>query len=352
MIGHALRIVAFRGRCGDYEALGTPHLLLGLLLTWAVGIGRYWDNPRVSTLQHSGLGSVAYVFVLSTFLWLLGLGLRPDNWRLSKVLTFVSLTAPPGLLYALPVEKLLSPSSARTANLWFLAIVATWRVVLYAQLLRRYARLPTGPMVVQLLLPLTLIVSALTLLNLERAVFNVMGGIEETTSADTAYFVLVLLTGASAWVFPFLFIVYVVYAVQRRRAAGQRQAPFILAVLLALVLDASLSKQEQLTLILNTAYFGESSTGPIHGFPAAARSVYATDLDQLTDTQFLGLVTMLVGPNAFHPVRSPQAHQARLRRAQNLVAGRCQPTSWRDVHLSACDLGDATPAPPTSPSTQ
>jgi hypothetical protein len=224
VISQTLRILSFRGRFDDYAALGPRHLVLGLVLTWLVGIGRYWDNPRVSPLQHAGLGSVAYVLVLSTFLWLLGLALRPDNWRLVKVLTFVSLTAPPGILYALPVEQFLSPPSARTANLWFLAIVATWRVVLYAQFLRGYALLPTGPMVVQLLLPLTLIVSSLTFLNLERAVFNVMGGIEETTSSDTAYLVLILLTGASLWVFPVLLIAYVAYAFQRRRPPHQRQA--------------------------------------------------------------------------------------------------------------------------------
>jgi hypothetical protein len=217
VIAQVLRILSFRGRFDDFASLGGRHLVVGLLFTWAVGVGRYWDNPRVTALQHAGLGSVAYVFVLSTFLWLLGLALKPDNWRYSTVLAFVALTSPPGLLYALPVERFMSPSSARSANLWFLAVVATWRVVLYAQFLRRYARLPSGPLIVQLLMPLTLIVGALTFLNLERAVFNVMGGIEETTSADTAYLVLILLTGASAWVLPVLLIAYVVFAVRRGR---------------------------------------------------------------------------------------------------------------------------------------
>ena len=215
-MSEALRILSFRGRPGDFAALATPHLILGLAATWIVGVGRYWDNPRASTLQHLGVGSLIYVLALSTFLWLLGLPLRPERWSFFTVLTFVTLTAPPGLLYALPVERFLSPAAARGANLWFLAVVASWRVALYAQFLRRYAGLPRPLRVVQLLLPLTLVVTALSILNLERAVFDVMGGVRETTSADTAYAVLIALTLVSFTAFPVLLIFYLHFAARRR----------------------------------------------------------------------------------------------------------------------------------------
>ena len=69
----------------------------------------------------------------------------------------------------------------------------------------------------QLFLPLTLIVSTLTVLNLERAVFDIMGGVRETTAADAAYEVLVVLTMLSVVLFPILLLSYVVLAILRRR---------------------------------------------------------------------------------------------------------------------------------------
>ena len=221
MLRPLLRILGMRATLADYEQLGTSHLVLGLLLTWAVGIGRYWDNPRVGLLQHAGVGSVVYVFALAALLWLVGAPLKPTRWSLLHMLTFVTLTSPPGLLYAIPVERWLSPSDASTTNLWFLAVVAIWRVAMYVRYLRVYAALPIPVLLVQLLLPLTLIVAALTALNLERAVFEIMGGITETTSADESYFVLVLLTFGSVFLFPLLLIAYFVLVAQRRSARSQ-----------------------------------------------------------------------------------------------------------------------------------
>jgi hypothetical protein len=226
MLARLARILTFRARLEDFEALDRRHLALGLAFTWVVGMGRYWDNPRVEWLQKAGVGSVVYVFVLSALLWLIGLGLKPERWSYSNLLTFVTLTAPPGLLYAIPVERFLDPDAARATNLLFLALVAAWRVALYGVYLRRYAGLPGLPLAVQLLLPLTLIVAALAALNLERAVFDIMGGVRETTSADSAYFVLVALTFISVYVFPVLLVVYAVLAVQRwRRARRERGDP-------------------------------------------------------------------------------------------------------------------------------
>ena len=69
----------------------------------------------------------------------------------------------------------------------------------------------------QLFLPLTLIVSALAVLNLERAIFDIMGSVRETTAADAAYQVLVVLTMLSVVLFPILLLAYIVLAILRRR---------------------------------------------------------------------------------------------------------------------------------------
>lgn len=218
MLSQLFRILTLRADTNDFRSLDRNHLLVGLACVWLVGIGRYWDNPRVEVLQKTGLGSLVYVFVLSGLLWVVGLALRPRRWSYRNLLTFVCLTAPPGLLYAIPVEQVLTAPEARSTNAVFLGVVAVWRVAMYGVYLARYADLPPVSLIVQLLLPLTLIVTALSALNLERAVFDLMGGLEATTSADSAYEVLVLLTLASVVLFPILLVVYIILAVIRRRA--------------------------------------------------------------------------------------------------------------------------------------
>ena len=95
-------------------------------------------------------------------------------------------------------------------NAWFLAIVATWRVALYVKFLRSYARLVIGT-----LLPLSVIVVILTLLNLEHAVFAIMAGNPRETSADLAYFVVIALSFCAVWVFPVLLILYAISIYQQ-----------------------------------------------------------------------------------------------------------------------------------------
>ncbi len=50
----------------------------------------------------------------------------------------VCLTAPPALLYAIPVERFFDAATARNINTGFLAFVAAWRVALLAFYLMRW----------------------------------------------------------------------------------------------------------------------------------------------------------------------------------------------------------------------
>ncbi|MGB7207644.1 MAG: hypothetical protein WBD27_03185 [Pyrinomonadaceae bacterium] len=158
-------------------------------------MGRWWDDPGANVLQHFGVGSLLYVFVLAFILLLVAAPLNPDNLTYKSVLTFVTLTSPPALLYAIPVERFTELSIARSINVWFLAAVATWRLALLLFFLKRFAGLPVFASVVVSLLPIMAIVTTLTVLNLERAVFDIMGGLRETgTANDEAYGVLFGLT--------------------------------------------------------------------------------------------------------------------------------------------------------------
>jgi len=209
IVSAQLRILSMRFTEDDLARLGSRHLGYGLLVTWAVGIGRYWDHPQPYLLQSLGLGSLAVMCGLVLLLYLLLLPLRPARWSLVHLFTFVSLTAMPALLYAIPVERFMSLDDARSVNVWFLGAVALWRVLMFGRYLDEWTDLSGVLLGASLLLPLALVVVALTVLNLEQSVFDVMSGLrEDGTASDTAYQYLFLLSAASYLASPALALIY------------------------------------------------------------------------------------------------------------------------------------------------
>ena len=178
--------------------LNSRHFIAGLAGTWIVGMGRYWDDKGASLLQHLGLGSVIYIFVLAAFIWLILKPFLIDSWSYYIVVTFIGLTSFPAIFYAIPVERFFPVETANTMNVWFLAIVAAWRLGLLYYFLKHFTKLSAGNILTVTLMPICLIISVLTILNLHRVVFNIMGGMRDPTPHDSSYFVLMLLTGISA----------------------------------------------------------------------------------------------------------------------------------------------------------
>lgn len=133
-----LRLLTFRATREDYESLGRRHLIAGLIVCWIVGAGRYWDDSRATLLQHTGVGSVIYVFVLAAVLWVIAKPAAPQRFSYPGILTFITLTSPPAALYALPVEKWMTLKDANQMNLQFLGVVALWRVLLWGHYVRRH----------------------------------------------------------------------------------------------------------------------------------------------------------------------------------------------------------------------
>lgn len=205
-----LKFLAFRPVRPNLKDYGNYYLGLGLITAWLAGIGRYWDNPRAELWQYLGLGSLAYVFILAFILWLLIKPLKPENWEYKTVLIFVGMTSPPAIFYAIPVERYFSLSTAQTMNVWFLLIVATWRVALLVVYLKRSARLTGATIAIAALLPLAIIVTSLTALNLEHVVFKIMAGLteDEKSANDAAYTILWLITSISMMASPVLLISY------------------------------------------------------------------------------------------------------------------------------------------------
>jgi hypothetical protein len=222
----AYEFTLFRDIGGTARRHGGALLAVGLVLTWLAGIGRYWDSPNAGWWQYAGLGSLAYAFVLAALLWGVVTPVAPQRRSYSSWLTFVSLTATPALLYGIPVERFMSPDGARLANIWFLGVVALWRVALLARHLGDACGLGFWGVLVSTLFPINLVIVALAMLNLENATFEVMAGLESAppTAADERYSVVVVLTLFSTFTLPLLAISYAVLAVEaaqaRRRTAS------------------------------------------------------------------------------------------------------------------------------------
>ncbi len=191
------RLLTFKLTREEMLQFYKPHFIAGLIGTWIVGMGRYWDDSGASLLQHLGLGSVIYIFVLAGFIWLILKPFQVDNWNYFTVLTFIGLTSFPAIFYAIPVERFFSIQTANSMNVWFLAIVAAWRLGLLYYFLKHFTKLSAGNILTVTLMPICIIISTLTVLNLHRVVFEIMGGVRNPTPHDSSYLILMLLTGIS-----------------------------------------------------------------------------------------------------------------------------------------------------------
>lgn len=214
---YTIRLLTFKLTREEMLQFNDKHLIAGIIGTWIVGMGRYWDDPKASLLQHLGLGSVIYIFALAVFIWLILLPFKIEKWNYRIVLTFIALTSFPAIFYAIPVEKFFSIATANTMNVWFLLVVAIWRLCLLYYFLKHFTKLSPENIATVTFMPICLIISVLTMLNLHNVVFEVMGGIRNPSPHDASYFILMLLTGLSMLLALPLLIAYGIGIYKRRK---------------------------------------------------------------------------------------------------------------------------------------
>lgn len=180
------RMLTFRASGADYEAMqGWRFLLMGLLWTWLVGMGRWWDHPDTDLLQRLGVGSLVYTLFLSGFLWIFFRAYKTDIRRYLRIWTFITLTSPPAAIYAIPVEMWLSEARAYQVNVGFLLLVAAWRVGLLVNFIRVGGGLRGMKAVIASLFPLTTIVAPLSLFTgLLIGIATGMGGMQSNSGEE------------------------------------------------------------------------------------------------------------------------------------------------------------------------
>ena len=215
MLKTITKILFLQSSKEDIVKLNNGYLIIGLLCTWIVGMGRYWDNPRANIWQHLGVGSVIYVIVLSAFIWLIVLPFKLEKWSYFRLLTYISLCSIPGILYAIPVEKFMSMDTAKSINAYFLGIVAIWRIMLLFRFLKQLDNLSIDEIMTCVFLPIVLIINTLAILNLEHVVFNIMSGNDKTSVNDRAYILVLVLTIAS-WILVLPLLINYIYSIYMR----------------------------------------------------------------------------------------------------------------------------------------
>jgi hypothetical protein len=129
----------------------------------------------------------------------------------------LTMTAAPGLIYAVPVEQFLNENTARVVNFSFLAIVAAWRMALYFHFLRGAAQLPTIAAIVAALLPPTLIMAVVSAYGFLEVVASAMGGTDLPPDAALIANSLFWIAAACWIALPILLLFWVALIFLRRR---------------------------------------------------------------------------------------------------------------------------------------
>lgn len=96
------------------------------------------------------------------------------------------------------------------------------------------------------------------------------------------------------------------------------------------VVNDLISKDDQLTLFLNSMCFGRVDDRPIVGFESAADKYYHRPVKMLTEDQYMSLIAMLAAPEIFHILNHPDWNRDRKNRIKALVAGKYKPKGLMD----------------------
>jgi len=182
----AFRLLTFRITAEELDRLGPRHLALGLAFTWIVGIGRSWDDPTAATIQRLGLPSLGYIVGLTLVLAITLAPLQPKKGSLDRLIVFVALTAPPGILYAIPVEIWVGAETAASLNIAALAVVAAWRLALALVLLPRLTGVGWFPVMTAVMVPICAAVLTLSITKQLDNAMEFMGGIRALSPEEIA----------------------------------------------------------------------------------------------------------------------------------------------------------------------
>ena len=178
----------FQYLTGKREAIlriaNTPSAIwLGMLFVMSAAFAREYDAEDLRSdpwyLAVPLVASLVTSFLLYVLVYGLSLVRLPEKrpfWTgYRSFLSLYWMTAPLAWLYAIPVERFLSASGATSANLWLLAIVSIWRVLLITRVVMVLFGASLAAIWTVMLFADTVVLAILMLTPIP--VINVMGGV-------------------------------------------------------------------------------------------------------------------------------------------------------------------------------
>ncbi len=181
----------FGSRSAIVEVAHSPWAIVcGVLFTISAGFAREYDGEDLLHEPWHALRPLGASLVSGTALFLLvhlvammrSSGEQPRPTIFAAYRTFMGLfwmTAPLAWLYAIPYERFLSPVEAVQVNLWTLALVATWRVLLITRIISVVYGARWLPTFTLVMLYADIVTIAAVFLA-PMPVIDVMGGLRQT----------------------------------------------------------------------------------------------------------------------------------------------------------------------------
>ena len=106
--------------------------------------------------------------------------------------------------------------------------------------------------------------------------------------------------------------------------------------IIAIAFNARVSKEEQLRLFVNVVYLGNRDGHGVRGFSSASQEYFGKPFAQISDEEYLELVSMIVAPDKYNVVTHPDLNRDRVLRIKRLLAGACRASGVRDVEYADC----------------
>lgn len=183
-------------------------LWLGLIFVMSAAFAREYDGEdllyepwHLLLPVAASLGTSFVLFTLvSVVAWRHGVSWHGFWSRYRVFLSLYWMTAPLAWLYAIPAERFLNAGDATSVNLYLLAIVSLWRVVLITRVLSLlFSTSATQVFFVVMLFADTLAITLVSWIDVQ--ILAVMGGVRltEAEQALAAAKILVILLGALTW---------------------------------------------------------------------------------------------------------------------------------------------------------
>ena len=214
------RILTFRAKREELAQNPLAVLAIAIVITWLVGIGRWWDDPReLPFFVRLGAGSVIYVFAMSLLLWILANPIAKAKLPYWAFAAFVASTSLPGLVYAVPMEQWTDLETTAAYNVWALVFVSAYRISLLFWFYIRVLKLKVDQALVVTGLPISAIAIVLTSLGHGASILDIMGGFRDRMS-KTDMEMAVGLIGCVSWIIaPVCVFIYIgVFAHARKNA--------------------------------------------------------------------------------------------------------------------------------------